>query len=115
MILAVWLACGGASETQVQVPQDRLASENALERGKELYDRYCALCHGEDGHGHGPRRSSLSTQPRDFGSPAFDLGPREIFRTLETGVPGTAMPSFRALSEEERWDVTAYVMELAGS
>lgn len=114
MILAAVLACGGgSSEPQIQVPRDRLESEQALERGKELYDQYCALCHGEDGNGHGPRQSSLTTQPRDFRSPAFDLGPAEIFQSLETGVPGTAMPSFKALSEEQRWDVTAYVVHLA--
>ncbi|HBZ70121.1 MAG TPA: cytochrome C [Deltaproteobacteria bacterium] len=35
-------------------------------RGSELYRRYCASCHGVDGHGDGPLAASLSPKPADL-------------------------------------------------
>ncbi len=36
----------------------------------------------------------------------------EIFDTLGKGVPGTAMVKFTNLSEDERWALAWYVLEL---
>jgi mono/diheme cytochrome c family protein len=39
-------------------------------RGKELYQYYCAQCHGEKGDGKGVNATEdLPTQPKDFTSP----------------------------------------------
>jgi mono/diheme cytochrome c family protein len=35
-------------------------------RGGELYRRYCASCHGVDGHGDGPLAMSLIQKPADL-------------------------------------------------
>ncbi len=33
--------------------------------GKEMYEAYCATCHGKDGRGHGPAAAALKIPPTD--------------------------------------------------
>lgn len=100
----------------LEVPADRLASVAARERGRELYLVNCALCHGERGDGHG-RRRNLSSRPRDFTDAAWHrrATPRRVFFVVREGVQGTAMASWKALDEDETWDVVAYVLSIAES
>ena len=37
-----------------------------IAKGKSLYDRTCAYCHGYDGRGNGPAAAFLLPAPRDF-------------------------------------------------
>jgi mono/diheme cytochrome c family protein len=34
--------------------------------GKEMFDSYCAVCHGKDGKGNGPAVAALKTRPADL-------------------------------------------------
>ena len=34
--------------------------------GKEMFDSYCAVCHGTDGKGNGPAASAMKTPPVDL-------------------------------------------------
>jgi len=34
--------------------------------GEEMYNNYCAVCHGKDGKGTGPAADALKTQPTDL-------------------------------------------------
>lgn len=81
-------------------------------RGKELYDIYCGICHGNKGDGQG----TLVKREKILGIPSYDDVGRAI---TEGGVYHTiyygknAMGSYaNQLNEEERWQVTAYVMKL---
>ena len=53
------------------------------------------------------RPRNLVTEPLEHGASAG-----LVFRTLTTGVPGTAMIAFTHLAEEERWALAYYVLEL---
>jgi mono/diheme cytochrome c family protein len=37
-----------------------------IEKGRRLYVRHCAACHGIDGKGNGPAAASLKTAPTDL-------------------------------------------------
>ncbi len=96
----------------VAVPKERLASADARSRGRALYQKHCALCHGTEADGKGVRREGFPSQARDFTDPAWRHGtsPRRIFYAAREGVHGTAMPSWKALDESDTWDIVAWVL-----
>jgi mono/diheme cytochrome c family protein len=83
-----------------------------LTRGKELYDIYCGICHGNKGDGQG----NLVKREKILGIPSYDDAGRainsgSIYHTIYYGK--NAMGSYaNQLNEEERWQVVAYVMQL---
>jgi mono/diheme cytochrome c family protein len=90
--------------------------------GKALYLRECSACHGDRGDGKGPAAAFVDPRPRDFTKKVFKLRTTEngqpptsadILQTIERGIPGSAMPSFRFLTEEERRKIAAYVLDRA--
>jgi mono/diheme cytochrome c family protein len=99
---------------RLRVPSERLASTEARERGRAIFAVNCALCHGERGNGRGARREGLSRAPRDFTNGAWQTStsPRRVFFVIREGVRGTSMPAWSNLSDEEAWDLTAYVLSL---
>lgn len=56
-LLAVGLAC---------IACNALAADDVSRSGKELYDRYCASCHGVSGRGDGPVSESLRIEVPDL-------------------------------------------------
>lgn len=86
------------------------AAEIDLERGKELYDIYCGICHGNNGKGQGKlvKREKIVGVP-NYADRAITAG--STYHTIYYGK--NAMGSYAGqLNEEERWQVTAYVMKL---
>src|ERR1041385_8397917 len=88
-----------------------------LASGHTLYAENCAQCRGATGRGDGPGASSMSPKtppPANFTDPErmAGLSPFKAFNTASFGVEGTAMASFAAFSEEQRWQVAFYVMSL---
>lgn len=86
-----------------------------LARGKALFAAQCASCHGTDGAGDGPLAPKLVPPPSDFHD-RDRQGKRSahsLYGTITLGVPGTAMTSFGALSDADRWALAFYVASLA--
>jgi len=83
-----------------------------LTRGKELYDIYCGICHGNKGKGQG----KLVKREKILGIPSYDDAGRAInegstYHTIYYGK--NAMGSHaNQLNEEERWQVVSYVLKL---
>ena len=85
--------------------------------GHTLYVENCAQCHGSTGRGDGPGASSMNPKtppPANFTDPErmAGLSPFKAFNTASFGVEGTAMASFAAFNEEQRWQVAFYIMAL---
>jgi mono/diheme cytochrome c family protein len=89
-----------------------------LQRGRELYDAKCRICHGRNGAGDGAAADYLSPLPRDLtrGVFAYRSTPtgnlptdQDLFERITRGVPGTAMPGYSGLSEADRWHLVALV------
>lgn len=120
MLLGLW-ACSarggqaGVDYSTIEVPSDRLASDDARARGREIFVHKCALCHGVRADGQGVRRQGLSQPPANFQSDEWraQTSPREVFRVLSEGMRGTSMPGWPTLSNEEKWDVVAYVLSVS--
>lgn len=41
-------------------------TNTAANSGKEMFDSYCAVCHGKDAKGNGPAASAMKTPPTDL-------------------------------------------------
>ena len=100
----------------------RPLTERDMKAGRAVYLRECAACHGERGDGNGAGAAFIDPKPRNFTKKMFKLrttasgeapATSDILRTVQDGIPGTAMPSFRFLTEEERRQVAAVVLEFA--
>lgn len=88
-----------------------------LAEGKKVYDDNCAQCHGATGKGDGPGRESMNPKkplPANFTDPERigGLSPFKVFNTTNFGIEGTAMASFAALTDDQRWQVAFYVFTL---
>lgn len=94
-----------------------------LERGKTVFGRECAVCHGLSGKGDGAAAYLLFPPPRDFTSRMFKIRTTpegepptraDLLRTLQRGLPGSAMPSYGSLPEGDLRALVEYVLSLAG-
>ena len=79
-------------------------------RGKELYEIYCGICHGNNGAGQG----ILVKREKILGVPSYDareLTEGSIYHVMYYGL--NSMGSYaNFMSEEESWQVVAYVEKL---
>tara|TARA_B100000315_G_scaffold259058_1_gene313401 strand:- start:322 stop:1962 length:1641 start_codon:yes stop_codon:yes gene_type:complete len=104
------------------------ATEEYVEKGREIYTRRCVMCHGLLGDGNGPAADYMDPRPRDFTLGTFKFRTTQsgelptdtdLFRTVSRGLQGTGMQSFdsdlikNGLSEEKRWQVIAYIKTFA--
>jgi mono/diheme cytochrome c family protein len=119
--LAISLTLTGCSDPDAELPPEyrrleidekHLRSPEARERGRALFQQHCALCHGARADGQGVRREGLTSRPRDFTDLTWrrQATPRRVFYAVREGVGGTAMPGWRSLSEDETWDLVAFLL-----
>ena len=124
--VAISLTCTACSGTdselpapyaRLAVPEGRLRSPEARARGGALFAANCALCHGERADGRGQRSAGLSKAPASFTDPDWRrrTSARRVYFAIREGLRGTPMPSWKSLSEDECWDLTAYVLSVGRS
>ncbi|MBI4486435.1 MAG: cytochrome c [Acidobacteria bacterium] len=120
--LLVWLVSPGCADADRDLPRAyrRVAlpaqfdAADTRARGGRLFREHCALCHGQRGDGRGPRREGLTQAPRDFTNAAWrtSTSPRRVFYAIREGIPHSSMPGWKALTEQDAWDLTAYLLSL---
>ena len=97
---------------EMQSPLDSLMREENLAKGKEMYDVYCAICHGAKGAGQG----HLVKREKILGVPSYADAARNItvgstYHVIYYGL--NSMGSYAGqMNYEERWQVSEYVMQL---
>lgn len=92
-----------------------------LQAGRTLYERHCSVCHGSKGRGDGTAAYLLHPAPRDFASGRFRLvstqngvpTEADLIATMRRGMPGSAMPPWEWLAEEDLWNLALYVRNLS--
>jgi putative heme-binding domain-containing protein len=84
---------------QAAVPSDR------IHQGRELYNRSCTICHGQDGTA-GDRGPALAARRRYLRTSEQDL-----FDSIKQGIAGTLMPA-SPLPDEDISKIVAYIRSL---
>lgn len=87
-----------------------------------LFREHCVTCHGLSGNGAGPASSTQNPYPRDFRPGVFKWKSTEraekptradLTTLLQRGVPGTGMPSFSLLVEDDLEALVDYTVYLS--
>ncbi len=136
LVIAVGLlgACaGGGFPPSSQCPQPRFTGKapdafynrmnplgrDAVAAGRSLYETgakpACQTCHGVKGDGQGPLAAQFDPPPRNFACAQTVNGipDGQLFWIIQNGSPGTSMPGFHGLREEQVWQLVSYLRELA--
>jgi mono/diheme cytochrome c family protein len=105
---------GAAYNFDLGVPPNPIPADQAsIQRGTELFQINCILCHGTGGKGDGPVASKLQNKPFDLTSfPIHSITDGGIFYVISTGVPGKMPALNENLTVRERWDVINFVRTL---
>ena len=84
-------------------------TKTSIQKGKEIYEKKCALCHGVNGDGKGPAGAGLNPKPTNFKEPHGEkMTDGEHFWKISKGKG--PMPSYeKDLTADERWHVINYI------
>lgn len=95
---------------QSPTPKNPLGtSPEVVAAGRSVYNSTCTDCHGVDG-GAGGRAPELGGNRR-----YFRLSEASIFDTIKHGIPGTGMPPFAQLSDNDIWRIVVFIRNLRGN
>jgi mono/diheme cytochrome c family protein len=85
------------------------ATRAFIQKGKEIYEKKCTLCHGVKGDGNSPASVGLNPKPTNFKEHhGIQVTDGEHFWKISRG--RGSMPSFeKDLTAEERWQVVNYI------
>lgn len=79
-------------------------------QGRAAFNRTCTACHGVNG-GEGERAPALVGNRR-----FFRLSEGDLYNTIESGIPGTAMPAMgKALNSDDVWRIVVFIRAMRGS
>ena len=105
------LAVSGIAQPAAYGQPGKNSSEARMEKGKKLFVKHCAGCHGERGKGDG--YALLGADPANLTAPSTkQKSDAALLNTIHEGKP--SMPSWKVrLSEQDSRDVLAYIRTLS--
>jgi mono/diheme cytochrome c family protein len=102
-----WLAPEAEKAKKNPLPNDK----KIIEQGEKVAKVNCASCHGARGTGDGAAAVALNPKPADWTSGRVQQETDgELFWKISNG--RGPMPSWKHLSESDRWAVIRYVRSL---
>ena len=63
-IAVIWVSSLALAQKRAEIPQDAKLIESI--QGPDLFQAYCATCHGKDAKGQGPMAGALKSTPTDL-------------------------------------------------
>ncbi|PIR00296.1 MAG: cytochrome C [Nitrospinae bacterium CG11_big_fil_rev_8_21_14_0_20_45_15] len=87
--------------------------------GQELFNHTakplaCIQCHGINGNGHGMMARGMEPKPRDFTCSAMmsQIPDGQLFWIIKNGSQGTGMMAYKALEENQIWQLILHIRHL---
>jgi len=102
--------------------QSDMGTQQEIDRGRVVYDKYCSQCHGYDGDGVGYATGRVLPAPRDFtaGKYKFRTTPSgklptdaDLTKVIEEGLPYTSMPGWPQLGDTDIRNIIYYMKTLS--
>lgn len=120
LLLLILLGVAAAPSTTRAAPpaQEPDSDLPSVSGGSGLWAENCQPCHGPTGAGDGPSAQGIPEPLPDLSDPqlARQLVPTENFDVIKNGRIEKMMPPWgNRLSDEQMWDLTAYVWKLGTS
>jgi hypothetical protein len=88
---------------------------SVLERGRERFDIYCAICHGHDGYGKGMVVGHGYIQPASLHAERLRTAPLGHFYAVITDGFGAMADYSDRIDPRDRWAIVAYIRALQTS
>lgn len=110
-LLVVLIAIPFAT-AQDQAPEIKhvTAKHTSAASGKEMFNSYCASCHGSDGTGNGPAASALKVAPTDLTQLARNNGGKYPALKVTSALTGKAELAAHGNKEMPVWGPIFYRM-----
>ena len=83
-----------------------------LAQGEELFTLYCASCHGDGGYGDGAAGGALGQKPANFHDTLVKAQSDGAFFWKLSNGRGNMPPFKDVFTDEQRWQLVAYVRHL---
>jgi cbb3-type cytochrome c oxidase subunit III len=103
------IALAGAAQNPVP------STPKSIETGRQLFQKYCKGCHGEDATGDGPQ-APKDVHPPNLTDAEWKYGSSdtEIFTNIHDGLgPKSAMKSWKSrMTDAEIWSLVHYIRSL---
>lgn len=122
LLCATFLACNNPKKQgdRWEAPDDAAGRKSPLQnkslaeqQGKALYNVYCWQCHGETGFGDGAAGGTVGQRPANFHQQRVkNQSDGALFWKMTTG-RGNMPPFKEVLSEEQRWQLVAYIRHIS--
>jgi len=92
-----------------------ITTAQLVSHGNKIYQAQCALCHGVEGLGDGT--PGLVPPPRNLVEGKWTKGgtPQGLFATLQNGIEGGSMVSFKHLPKLDRWALVHYIRSITNN
>ena len=113
-LFTISLVISGCEAGAPSAPAGLLASPAAQQAGGVIFAANCAICHGAAADGRGQRREGMTPSPANLNLPPWSdtATAGQTFLVIRKGVRQTAMPSWPMLSDQQIWQVVAYITSL---
>jgi len=125
-VATLGLACSGNTRRDAVPPATSVTEQTknllpdvaaAAMAGKSLYAIHCTMCHGDSGNGEGTAGGSLAVNPSDLTTgEAAAASDGKLFLVIRNGVKKEGkltMPPAKKVTDEQVWQIVAYVRTLA--
>ncbi|WP_420378734.1 c-type cytochrome [Gilvibacter sp.] len=102
----------GKELATVELKNPHPVTQENLDKGKELYDIYCAVCHGSKGDGQGIlMKNEVFLGIPSYADPGRNITEGSIYHVQMYGL--NSMGSYASQTNElERWQITMHVQNL---